>query len=109
MSADATTWGLILGMAAIAFLARATFILPGSRLQLPPTVERVLRYAPAAALVAIIIPDLFRVDGVVTLSIENPRVYAGVVAFVVAAWTRNILLTIVCGMAALLLAGFLPR
>ena len=109
MSADATTWVLILGMAAIAFLARATFILPGSRLQLPPTVERVLRYAPAAALVAIIVPDLFRVDGAVTLSIVNPRVFAGAVALVVAAWTRNILLTILCGMVALLLPGLLPR
>jgi branched-subunit amino acid transport protein len=108
VSADATTWILIVGMAATAFFARAIFILPGSRLKLPPTVERVLRYAPAAALVAIIIPDLFRVDGVITVSTANPRMYAGAVAFVVAFWTRNILLTIVCGMTVLFLAGLLP-
>lgn len=102
---DVDTWLLIAGLAAIAFLSRATFILPGSRLSLPPSVERVLRYAPAAALVAIIVPDLFRVDGVVTLSLCNPRVVAGTIAFVVAAWTRNILLTLVCGMTALFAAG----
>lgn len=105
MSADVRIWLLILGMAVVAFLSRAIFILPGTRLSLPPTLERVLRYAPAAALVAIIVPDLFRVDGVVTLSFDTPRVIAGAVAIAVAASTRNILLTIVCGMAVLLVAG----
>jgi branched-subunit amino acid transport protein len=105
MSADVRIWLLILGLALIAFLSRAIFILPGARLSLSPAVERVLRYAPAAALVAIIVPDLFRMNGVVTLSIDSPRVIAGAVAIGVAAWTRNILLTIVCGMVALFVAG----
>ncbi|MCC7043617.1 MAG: AzlD domain-containing protein [Acidobacteria bacterium] len=109
MPAEVRVWLLIVGMAAVAFLSRAIFILPGSRLSLPPTVEKVLRYAPAAALVAIIVPDLFRVDGVVVLSVDNPRVVAGAVALVVAARTRNILLTIAGGMAALLLAGLVWR
>lgn len=105
MSPDVRVWMLIAGLAAIAFVSRALFVVPGSRLSLPPTVERVLRYAPAAALVAIIVPDLFRLGGVVTLSLDNPRVMAGVVAVVVAARTRNILLTIASGMVALWLAG----
>lgn len=106
MSADVYAWALIVGLAVVAFVARAVFILPGSRLQLPPTVDRVLRYAPAAALVAIIVPDLFRVDGVVTMTVDNPRLAAGIVAFAVAAWTRNILLTITCGMVVLAIARF---
>jgi len=105
MSPDVRVWMLITGLAAIAFVSRAIFVVPGSRLSLPPTVERVLRYAPAAALVAIIVPDLFRLEGVVTLSLDNPRVMAGVVAVVVAARTRNILMTIASGMAALWLAS----
>src|SRR5690606_26712065 len=99
-----SAWLLIVGLAAVAFFARAIFILPGSRLHLPPAVEQVLRYAPAAALVAIIVPDLFRVDGAVHLSIDNPRLVAGVVAFAVAAWRRDILLTIAAGMLALFAA-----
>lgn len=103
MHPDVGAWVLIVGMGALAYFARALFILPGSRLQLPPTVERVLRYAPAAALAAIIVPDLFRVDGVVQFSWDNPRLLAGCVAIVVAAWTRHMLLTITCGMVALAL------
>lgn len=103
MSPDLFAWVLIIGLGVIAFAARALFILPGSRLRLPETVERVLRYAPAAALAAIIAPDLFRVDGVVQASLSNPRLIAGGVAIVVAARTRHMLLTIVCGMGVLLL------
>jgi branched-subunit amino acid transport protein len=102
VSPDVTAWVLILGMGAVAFAARALFILPGSRLRMPPIVERVLRYAPAAALAAIVAPDLFRVDGAVELSL-HPRLVAGVLALVVAAWTRHMLLTIACGMGALFL------
>lgn len=107
MSADVHAWLLIIGLAVVAFVSRAIFILPGARLSLPPTLERVLRYAPAAALVAIVVPDLFRVDGVVTLTLDNPRVVAGAVAFAVAAWTRNIVLTIVIGMVVLVIARFM--
>ena len=102
------TWALIVGLAAVTFVSRAVFLLPGRRWSLPPTVERVLRYAPAAALVAIIVPDIFRVDGVVTWNAVTPRVMAGLVAIGVAALTRNIILTIVAGMAVLSAAAFLP-
>jgi len=96
-------WALIVAMALIAFLTRAVFILPGSHLRLPATVERVLRYAPAAALMAIILPDLAFTQDAVSISVENPRLIAGLVAFALAAATRSILATIVGGMAVLLL------
>jgi branched-subunit amino acid transport protein len=97
-----TAWALIAGAALVAFLSRAIFVLPGSHLRLPATAERVLRYAPAAALMAIVAPDLAFVQGALSISIENPKLIAGLVAFGLAAGTRNILLTIAGGMAVLL-------
>jgi branched-subunit amino acid transport protein len=96
-------WTLIAGMAAVAFLARAIFIMPGSHLRLPPTAERVLRYAPAAAIMAIIVPDLAFAQGALSIALDNPRLVAGLVAFALAAATRSILATIVGGMLALTL------
>lgn len=104
MGEAAFGWALIAGMAVVAFLVRAVFILPGGHLRLPPTAERVLRYAPAAALVAIIVPDLAYAHGVWAVSIDNPRLIGGVAAFAIAAATRSILLTIAGGMVALTLA-----
>jgi len=102
-------WTLIAGMALVAFFTRAIFILPGSHLRLPPTAERVLRYAPAAAIMAIIVPELALAHRAWAISIENPRLIGGLVAFALATGTRSILLTILGGMAALtvirLLAG----
>jgi branched-subunit amino acid transport protein len=100
-------WLLIAGMALIAFFTRAIFILPGGRFRLPPTVERVLRYAPAAALMAIIVPDLALTHGVMTISIDNPRLVGGLVAFAIAAATRSIMLTILGGMLAFTLVRIL--
>lgn len=102
-------WALIVGMGIVAFLTRAIFVLPGSHLRLPATAERVLRYAPAAALTAIIVPDLAFVNGVLSISIENPRLIAGLVAFGLAAATRSVLLTILGGMLALSAAGILAH
>src|SRR5262249_49764850 len=104
MSVDPwTAWALIVGMGLGAFFTRAVFVLPVRHLRLPPTAERVLRYAPAAALMAIIAPDLVLVQGALSLSVENPKLIAGLVAFGLAAGTRNILATIAGGMAVLLL------
>ena len=96
-------WALIAGMAAIAFFTRAVFILPGSHLRLPPTVERVLRYAPAAAIMAIIVPDLALAHGAFSISIENPRLVGGLVAFALAVSTRSVFATSAGGMLALTL------
>lgn len=103
MSADLRMWLLIVGLALVSFVTRAVFILPGGRFRLGPTVERVLRFAPAAALAAIIMPDITRTTDFATLSPDLPRLVAGGAAFVVAATTRNILLTIVVGVAILAL------
>ena len=100
-------WTLIAGIALVAFFTRAVFVLPGSRLRLPETAQRVLRYAPAAAIMAIVVPDLAMVHGAVSVSLENPRLVAGLVAFALAAGTRSILPTIVGGMLALTAARLL--
>lgn len=94
-------WLLVTGAALVVFFTRAAFILPGSRLRMPPTAERILRYAPAAALMAIIAPDVATAHGALAISLDNPRLAGGLVAFAIAAATRSVTLTIVGGMLAL--------
>ena len=96
-------WLLVAGASLVVFFTRAAFILPGSRLRLPPTAERILRYAPAAALMAIIAPDVATAHGALAVSLDNPRLVGGLVAFAIVAATRSVTLTIVGGMAALTL------
>ena len=83
------------------FLTRGLFIVPGESLPLPAILQRVLRYAPAATLVAIIAPDLGIASGHLALSADNVRLVAGLAGFAIAAATRSVLLTIAGGMLVL--------
>jgi branched-subunit amino acid transport protein len=56
-----------------------------------------------AVLSAIILPELTNPNGTLFLSCRNPQLLAGAVAILVAWRTRNVILTIVAGMAALLI------
>jgi len=100
MSADASLWLTFVLIGLATTLPRASFIVLGGRVRLPSVVQRVLRYAPAAALAAIVVPDVLVVGGdFVPL---NPKL-AGVIAAVAAAiLSRNPWLPFIAGMAVLL-------
>jgi branched-subunit amino acid transport protein len=83
------------------FAMRASFLAVAHRLVVvPPGVQRVLRQIPPAALASIVVPALLRPHGHV--DVTQARLYAGLLAAVVAWRTRNTALTLIVGMAVLL-------
>lgn len=106
ISSNAMPWVIIIGMALITFLLRFSFIALLDKITLPPVVERGLQYVPSAVLAALIVPALVYDDSGLNLSPLNPRLLAGLIAAVVAWRSRNILLTIAVGMAALWLLQY---
>ena len=100
-----TTWLIILGMGVITYAIRLSLIALLGRVEVPPVVQRGLRFVPPAVLSAIILPDLLRPDGVYDLSFGNVRLLAGILAALVAWRTKNALLTIAAGMAAFWILG----
>ncbi|HEU4623103.1 MAG TPA: AzlD domain-containing protein [Burkholderiaceae bacterium] len=96
---DMWIWITIAGLTAATLITRAGFLVLGERLRLPPRVERALRYAPACALAAIVVPDVVFVSGTPLWSFENYRLIAAVAATIFFIRTRNMLWTIVFGMA----------
>lgn len=99
--ADMRLWLTMLGMGALTYGIRLSFILLWGKIALPPTVQRGLRFVPVAVLSAIIFPEILRHGGAWNVSPLNPRLLAGVIAALVAWRTRSAMLTIVVGMAAL--------
>jgi branched-subunit amino acid transport protein len=93
---------LILG-GLLTFGMRFSFIYLFGRFEVPETLRRTLRFVPPAVLSAIIFPELLMPNGQLDLSLSNHRLLAGLVAMVVGWLTKNTLLTILAGMAALLL------
>lgn len=81
---------------------RGSFIVLGRRASLPPGLQAALRFAPAAALAAVISPSVFVGDGHIALF--SPRLLAAIVAIGVALRWRNPWLPFIGGMVALWLA-----
>jgi branched-subunit amino acid transport protein len=100
VSADLWTWLAILGVSSTTVLTRCSFLVLGRRAELPPIVERALRYAPAAALAALIGPELLVRDGTIDVTTDNFRLLAAIAAVVTFLGTRSMVWTIVGGMAA---------
>lgn len=95
-------WTAILLSGAGTFAMRASFLAVAHRMvEVPPRARRVLRQIPPAALSALVLPALVRPDGV--LDLMQARVPAGILAGLVAWRTRNVALTLLVGMGALLL------
>ncbi len=80
------------------FLTRSSLFLFGHAVKFPPRVQHALRYAPAAALAAIVIPDLWLVNGAAGFSWANPKLWAGIGATLFFLGTRHMLGTIIVGM-----------
>lgn len=92
-------WIALVGMAVVTIVTRALFLMAGERVTVPDRIQRALRYAPAAALAAIILPDLMTWHGHFTLAPGNYKLVAGIVALVFYLLTRRMLGMIAAGMA----------
>jgi branched-subunit amino acid transport protein len=91
-------WHTILLLTVATIVTRCSFFLLGDAVKLPPKVQHALRYAPAAALAAIVIPDLVLSGGRIDVMWANPKLLAGIGAALFFIKTRHLLGTIVAGM-----------
>lgn len=99
--ADWEIWVVIGVLCAATAATRSAFWMIGHRVTIPPRVQEMLRYAPACALAAIIGPDfLIDAQGETQFTLANPKLLAGVAAFLFYLWRKNMLMTILFGMGA---------
>lgn len=97
---------LIAGMVLVTFLARYPLLAIVGRVNLPKRVFRALRYVPVAVLTAICVPAALMPDSTLDISLTNAYLFGSVAGVLIAWKTRNLLYTIVGGMAIFLLWRF---
>jgi branched-subunit amino acid transport protein len=85
----------------ITFAIRYSFIALEGHYRPPGWFIRWLPFVPIAALTALVAPEVLLVAGKFSPGIDNSRLWAALVAIVVAALWRNTLLTIAIGFVAL--------
>lgn len=104
----AAFWPMMLGMAAAAYLFRASFLLLGERTRPPAWLQRALDFVPPAVLAALVLPVFVDVQAAWT-QLDTARLIAGAAAALAAYRTRSVPLTLVVGMAGLwLMLALLP-
>lgn len=92
----------IAGLAVITVVSRSFFMIPERELPLPDWLKRGLKYAPLAALTAVIAPEILMTQGELIDTLQDARIPAVLAASVYYFWKRGILGTIVVGMAVYL-------
>lgn len=97
--AGVALWLVFLAIGLATTVPRASFIVLGSRAALPALVQRALRYAPAAALAAVVAPDVFVAGGVPVLL--SPRAGAAAAVVIVCLRWQNPWLPFIAGMVTL--------
>lgn len=88
-----------IGLAVITLVTRAFFMIPEQELPLPNWLKRGLKYAPLAALAAVIAPEIVMSDGQLIGSLADARLPALLAAVLYFFYKRSILGTIALGMA----------
>ncbi|MEI6027821.1 MAG: AzlD domain-containing protein [Betaproteobacteria bacterium] len=92
----------VLGMTAITVLTRGFFFLSSRELPFPDWLKSGLRFAPLAALMAVVAPEIVLNQGELVTTWRDARLWSAAAGLAWYFWQRGILGTIVAGMAVYL-------
>jgi branched-subunit amino acid transport protein len=99
-----TSWEAAIAIVGLAFITvgtRGFFLYPDRELPLPDWLKQGLRYAPLAALAAVIAPEVLMQQGHLITTVKDARLYAIAAATAYFFWRRGILGTIITGTAVM--------
>ena len=91
----------IAGLTAITIVTRCFFLVSERELVLPDWVQRGLRYAPLAAIAAVVVPEIVMTQGHLIDTWRDARLFSAAAASGYYFWRRGLLGTIMTGMLVL--------
>jgi len=92
------TWLSIIIAGILTYFTRMTMIALVSRDMLGDRIKAVLAYVPSAVFPAIIFPAIFINDYGSFIEMNDPKIFAAIVAIVVGYFSRNVIATILSGL-----------
>jgi branched-subunit amino acid transport protein len=99
---DLWMFGVIMGLGVVTVVARSFFFLSNQDWQLPHWAQRGLQYAPIAALSAVVVPEIVMSQGALITTWQDARLVAAAAGVAIYFAKRDVLLTIIGGMAVYL-------
>lgn len=92
----------VLGLTVITVVTRGFFFLTEREVPIPAWLRQGLRYAPLAAMAAVVVPEVVMLQGQLIGTWQDARLFAVAAGAAWFWWRRGILGTILVGMAMLL-------
>lgn len=96
----------LIGMGIVTYLTRVFFLVGKKDEVMPKFVIRALEFVPVAVLSAIVAPMVLAPEGKLALTYDSPYLIAGLLTFVVAFISRNLIITVFSGIVLILLVKF---
>ncbi len=96
------TFVAIVGLALLTVTTRGFFFLTRREIPIPDWLRQGLRYAPLAALGAVVLPEIVLTHGQLIDTWRNAPLFGALAGLAYFLWRRGILGTIVVGMAVML-------
>ncbi|KJF26479.1 AzlD domain-containing protein [Clostridium aceticum] len=93
---------IIVGMTLVTFITRAGAQIAFANRGTPAWLEKWLKHVPTAFLTALITPAILLPKGYLDISFNNSYLLAGGIAAFAAYKTKNVLITIIIGMAIMI-------
>ncbi len=93
---------VLVGLGLVSLLTRGFFLMPQREWPMPDWLRKGLRYAPLAALTAVLAPEVVMTQGQLIDTVKDARLFAALAGAGWFYWRRDILGTIVVGMAVML-------
>ena len=109
MQIDLNITLLIIGMTAVTICSRSFFLLLGERIKVSPLILEAIRFAPLAAMIAILAPEIFlpaSAASVAEFNLRLPNIWGGIAALIAFYFTKKMLITLVISMAVFTAARF---
>jgi branched-subunit amino acid transport protein len=97
-----TAFIAILGLAVLTVVTRGFFFLSKRELPVPGWLMQGLRFAPVAALSAVVVPEILMTQGELIAHVADARLFGAAAGSAYFFWRRDILGTILLGMAVFL-------
>ena len=94
------TWLSIIVAGILSYFTRMTMITLVNRDMLGDKIKAVLEYVPSAVFPAIIFPAIFINDYGLFVEINDPKIFAAIVAVIVGYFSKNIIATISSGLVS---------
>ncbi len=92
----------VVGLTVLTLATRGFFFLTRREIPIPDWLSQGLRYAPLAAMAAVVVPEVVLLQGQLIQTWMDARLYAVAAGAAYFWWRRDILGTILSGMAVLL-------